>query len=47
MTTTMNTVINPEYFDEFGDFILAFEDAVNLIEEREYKNDELQTDYFE
>ena len=42
----MNTIINPEYFDEFGEFILTFEDAVNLIGEKEEVY-ELQTDCIE
>lgn len=38
----INTRINPEYFDEFGDIIRTFDEIVNTIEkEEEY---ELQTD---
>lgn len=37
-----NACINPEYFDEFGDFIRTFDEIVDIIEkEEEY---ELQTD---
>jgi hypothetical protein len=38
-------IINPEYFDEFGDIIRTFDDIVDMIEkEEEY---ELQADCFE
>lgn len=39
------SIINPEYFDEFGDFVKTFDDILTLVEkEEEY---ELQTDCFE